>query len=352
MNNYFISLSPSKEDTAWYKAIADVEYFLNSIKFKSIPLKKCKKNMESCLKNNINCCNEDKIKNNGIILFQYPRARLEGLDLFKITEYIKSNYSGYKLTALVHDLDSIRYGNFFVTNALTEVNELNQFDYVIAVNNEMADLLKKQGVFSKILSLNIFDYVLSNKIDDFNSFKNYNIITVAYVGNLKYKKSPFIYQLDKVDLKNININIYGPWLSSEKFHPSENIKYIGSFFADDLANKVNADFGLCWDGDNLDKCEGQIGNYLRYTNLHKASFYLAMGMPIIISKDISTAKFIKDEQVGVLIDSVYDIPNVLNNISNEEYYFLKDNALRLSNRLKNGYFIKKVIHDIEKLITS
>ena len=94
----------------------------------------------------------------------------------------------------------------------------------------------------------------------------------------------------------------------------------------------------------------KIGEYLKYTNPHKTSLYLALGLPVIISADISTASFIKKENVGVVIQSLNDLPDVLNNISNDEYEVLRKNALALSVKLRDGYFIKNVIKEIERSI--
>lgn len=353
MSNYYLALNPGQEYTAWYKAIADIEHFLNSMDFKPIPIKKCVLDMENCLSKNLSY-NEDEntADKTGMIFLQYPRVFFEGLSLYKFTNFIKSNYPNYRLVVLVHDLDSVRYGDFFTSNTLKEVPILNQFDYVIAVNDAMSTLLKEHGVVSNLSSLTLFDYVLSDmKNDDISSNKE-NEATIAYVGNLKYEKSPFIYDLNQVDFENITINLYGPGLLMEKFQSSENVHYMGAYSADDLANKINASFGLCWDGTNLESCRGQIGQYLRYTNPHKASFYLALGLPIIISKDIATAALIENEQAGIIIESLYEVPEILNRITTNEYQSLKDNAIKLSEKLKNGYFIKKVITEIEQSIRS
>ncbi len=344
MNNYYVSLSPEKEYTAYYKSIIDSEYFLNSMNFKPIPIQSCIENMENCLSDYLS-------DNAGIILIQYPRTESEGLSLSKFTDYMKTNYKNYRLVAVVHDLDSVRYGNFFETNDLIEVPGLNEFDYLITVNDAMTSLLKEQGVVSKMYSVTLFDYVLPNikhhKIND-----NKNNMSIAYAGNLQYEKSPFIYDLDKVDFKNIKVNLYGPGLNNDKYNASENINYKGTFPPDDLPNQIKDGFGLCWDGSYIDQCGGKFCEYMRYGNPHKTSLYLAMGIPVIISKDIGASAFVEKEHVGITIETLYDIPKVLNNISDKEYKLLQKNARKISKKLRNGCFIKHVINDIEENIQS
>ncbi len=352
MNNFYISLSPKREDTAWYKAISDVEYFLNSMDFKPIPIQCCINNAENGLQDFLSPeGHQEDQDNTGMILLQYPRILFEGLNLSTFTDYMKINYKNYKLIALVHDLDSIRFGDFSTTNYLAEVSALNQFDYLITVNDAMSSLLKEHGAVPEIYALTIFDYVLENK-KNVKLENNQNNTTIAFAGNLKYEKSQFIYELAKVDFKNIIINLYGPYLNNDQFCPSENIHYKGSFPSDDLPNEINDGFGLCWDGNSLDRCGGKHGEYFKYSNPHKVSLYLAMGIPVIISKDISTFAFIEKEHAGITIDTLYDIPAKLNNISNEEYKLLQENALKISERLRNGYYIKHAINNIEENIQS
>jgi hypothetical protein len=114
MCNFYISFDAEQEYTAWYKAIADVEYFLDSLGFHPIPIKFCRENLSSCLQTYLGV--KEKSDETGIILVQYPRIATEGLDLNRLINLIKSCHKNYRLVALVHDLDSIRFGNFYNTN--------------------------------------------------------------------------------------------------------------------------------------------------------------------------------------------------------------------------------------------
>jgi hypothetical protein len=342
LNKYFVSLNPELEKTAWYKATIDVEYLLTTMNYNPIFVQDLKNNIDKSLSNITN--------EKSVIFLQYPRSYYEGLDLFNFTNYIKKNYSYLKTILLVHDLDSIRYDDFFITNSLREVEEINLFDYIITVNEAMTSLLKKQGVISEIYTLNIFDYIISTK-KSLNKNINTKKITIAYTGNLKHFKSSFIYNLNSIDWGNIEINLYGTGFIKEKIDTSKGqIKYIGEYHPNDLPNIIDADYGLCWDGNSISMCDGKIGKYLQYTNPHKTSFYLSIGIPVIISKDISTATYIKRENVGILIDSLYELPKTLNNISYNDYAKFKDNAVKLSSKLREGYYLKKVLTSIEDSI--
>lgn len=336
MHKYYITFKIRQNYTAWYKSIADSEYFLNSMGFKPIDLTNRIDQMEDYLSEILSHTGA------GIIVLQFPRAQCHGLDFKKFAGFIKNNYSNYKLVAVIHDLDSIRFGNFFTTHILAEVPLLNLFDYLISINDAMTSLLKENNVTAKIYSIGLFDYELKKRPDEISAQP-----TIAFAGNLQVGKSTFIYDLHKMDLKNVKINLYGPYLEKNKFIGSDHVVYKGYFAPDDLASQIHDRFGLCWEGDALDHCSGKFSEYMKYGNPHKTSLYLAMGIPVIISKDIGAAAFVEKENVGILISSLYEISENLNQITDEEYKALRENCMKMSDHLRSGHNIKRVIRQIE-----
>lgn len=342
MENYYVTVNRSAENTAWEKSVADVESFLDSIGFKPVSVQRCVISTETYLPEVLSPGPENK----GILLIQFPRILFDGFNLKWFLGYMKKNFGSYKLVALVHDLDSIRFGDFFATDILAEVPLLNGFDYLITVNDAMLDVLKNHGAVSKLRSMSVFDYAIEN--NQVIRRQDSQTLSVAFAGNLKYSKSQFVYELDKLNLGQIRISLYGPYLDSDKFKPSANVIYRGEFPPEDLPGVMNEDFGLCWDGNRLDCCSGKHGEYFKYSNPHKVSLYLAMGMPVIVSEEISTAKFIKKEHAGIIIRSLYELPEILNNITKSEYQELKNNCSRLSEKLRNGYYLKQAVQSIEQ----
>lgn len=334
LNNFYLSLKVEQDGTAWFKSTIDMEHFLDEMGFHAIPMQCCKQDF-NCLSQYLSPTDKDA----GILLVQSPRTEFEGLDLPEFIRYVREKYGNYKLAAVVHDLDSVRYGDFFVDHDLKEAARLNLFDYLISLNDNMTELLKEQKMTPKIFTLKLFDYVLKDLPGDNPS--------IAFAGNLQFEKSAFLYDLYKVDFKNVKVHLYGPGLEKEKFKASENISYFGSFSPDDLPFVIKDKFGLCWEGNSLDHCGGKFCKYMKYGNPHKTSLYLAMGLPVIISKDIGAAAFVEKEHVGITISSLHEIPERLNQISDLEYKILRKNCLKISSRLRNGYYIKQVIDQIK-----
>ena len=86
-----------------------------------------------------------------------------------------------------------------------------------------------------------------------------------------------------------------------------NINYHGSFGVDEIPSKLTRGFGLVWDGDSLDGCRGQSGQYLRYNNPHKLSLYLSSGLPVVIWTGAAEAGFVREHGVGLCVDSLNDL---------------------------------------------
>src|SRR5699024_6210027 len=91
------------------------------------------------------------------------------------------------------------------------------------------------------------------------------------------KKSKFIYKFPS-ELKKSKVNLYGNGYIGNQI----GLDYKGAFPSDKINSIIKGKYGLIWDGDRIDTCSGNVGNYLRYNNPHKLSMYLVANMPVII----------------------------------------------------------------------
>lgn len=105
--------------------------------------------------------------------------------------------------------------------------------------------------------------------------------------------------------------------------------------------KMEGDYGLVWDGAELNCCAGTVGEYLKYNNPHKVSLYIASEMPIIIWEKAALAKFVKDNNIGITVSSLYELPEVLSKVTKQEYQMYKYNLSRLSADVKNGNILQR-----------
>lgn len=285
-------------------------------------------------KDAINCLNEGDL-----LVIQYPLLNTI-LSLNTIFDKLKNK--NVITILLVHDLDSIRFDN--VSRIRREDKSiLKKSSYIISHNEFMTQKIVKMGNDeNKIVDLKIFDYLHSCKFVNGKAKKDDQIVIA---GNLSYQKSKYIYNLDS--LKN-NFNLYGVgYIESNKI---SNISYSGSYDPDVLPSKLQGSFGLVWDGDSLNSCVGCYGNYLKYNNPHKASLYLASGLPIIVWNKSALSNFVNKNNLGFAVDSLFDIDNIISEISDNEYDKILKNVSSYSVKIKNGYFLKTAIKTIENKV--
>lgn len=260
-----------------------------------------------------------------ILIVQYPITHS------KIIRLLPKN----KTIIFIHDLNSIREARN-VKN-LKEVENLKHFKYIVCHNKFMKKYLIEKGLNeNNIYILEMFDYLCQKK-DNTKSDRFNN--KIVYAGNMQ--KSPFIKQLDENKLK-YSIELYGQGIDTDI---NQKIIYKGVFEPDNLPDEWNGSVGLVWDGnfDESDQNEG-FKNYTRYNNPHKLSCYLAAGLPVIVWKQAAVADFVLENNIGYVISNIYDI----NDIDFSDYMDKKRNVDKISKKVRDGYYTKKVINEIIK----
>lgn len=115
-----------------------------------------------------------------------------------------------------------------------------------------------------------------------------------------------------------------------------------------LPQKLTQNFGLVWDGPDVNSCTGPYGEYMRYNDPHKVSLYLSSGIPVIIWREAALANFIQQNNLGILIDDLTELDKVLDHLSAEEYAAMKENVVNFSGRLRGGHYIKQAMKNISK----
>lgn len=251
------------------------------------------------------------------------------------------------IVAIIHDLELLRMSNddrFSIAGKWRmkreELDEIKMFDKIVVHNIKMKEyILDKCAVDEdKLEVLEIFDYLIDS---DFVPPKQDNYLSCIIAGNLNKNKSGYIYQLpDSPVFELFGVNYEG---NANK----RNINYNGSFLPEELPYHLKGGFGLVWDGDSPNSCCGAWGEYLKYNNPHKTSLYLACGIPVIIWKNAALAEFVQEKNVGIVVNSLFEIDAAINAITDEEYRELKRNATTISKDIRNGFYTKKVLRKMK-----
>lgn len=253
---------------------------------------------------------------NGILLLQYPMKKY-----FTFICYI-AHLRNLKIIALIHDLGAFRSQRLTVAQ---EIARLNCVDYVIAQNQEMSNWLETYGYKGKLGVLEVFDYLSSGQnntkcLNNVGSKKRY---VVNYIGALNRIKNAFLYEMPPY-VKTYDFHVYGGGFSlKEGCIKNPNFVYNGFCASDNLIAFLLGDFGLVWDGDSLDTCSGNLGVYLKYNSPHKTSLYIRCHLPVIIWREAAMAPFIERENIGVVIDSLTELDQLLTKITAEQYNEMK-----------------------------
>lgn len=241
-----------------------------------------------------------------------------------------------KLILLVHDIEMIR--NLFEKNQYKDEFQqmISVTDYYIIHNENMKKWLVEYGIDSnRLIVLGIFDYLNDKATSEKISFDK----SVTIAGNLSREKSPYIYELSKIS--DVKFNLMGiNYLEKEEI---SNIHYLGAFESDEVPHQLSNGFGLVWDGTSIETCDGPTGNYLRYNNPHKLSLYLSSGLPVIVWKESALATFVESQKIGLVISSLYELSDILENITEEQYYEFVSNINGIRMRLKSGYYLKEAV---------
>lgn len=333
-----VKYRPLNNNDAGPKAKKDVEHYLMQEGFEKVDL-------------NLNITTEDQS-----IMSKFKKMKFANIDIPKIVKQYQDceivlqypTYSPYimkklittikeqtnaKLYLLIHDLESVRFFQHDEKFLANEQDMMNAADAIISHNPKMTQWLKQDGVTTPIVDLGIFDYDNPCSLNTEVPVGDY---TIAFAGNLRKGKADF---LQKMSLKH-EFKLFGP--NPAESYPA-NIDYQGQYTPEELPKYLTQNFGLIWDGDSVNECNGMFGEYLKYNNPHKTSLYLSSGLPVIIWKKAALADFVTEHNVGITVNSLNDIDAVLDQLSPEEYQIMKQNTLMLAEKLRDGYFVKNAV---------
>ena len=278
------------------------------------------------------------------LLIQFPMLHHS----FFTTHLVKkSQKRGVKVYLLIHDLEVLRHANMTslplkhrIRMHLQEASFLKTADEIIAHNPIMKSVLVDKGIAeNKIVSLDIFDYLIPNFQEKTGLTKNLPIIVA---GNLAQEKAGYLYSLPE----DPAYNLYG--VGFEESRALANETYFGSFLPDELPAALEGGFGLVWDGDSAETCSGVFGEYLRYNNSHKASLYLAAGFPLVVWKQSALSHFVLENSCGIAVESLHDLSQAIAQLDDKDYQDLLVNAKRIGQKIRNGSYLTNALNKIVK----
>lgn len=274
------------------------------------------------------------VRAKSIVGIQYPLLSINNVFKYFIAV---AKLKNVKFFCIIHDVESLRTGGTDIGKIRLEAKNLNCYDLLIVHNPRMQEWLVNAGVTVPMISLDLFDYLTSAKARRSNDRHQ-----IVYAGNLA--KSTFIYALPA--LNDFTFSIYGPGCNEAKLN--SHVKWNGVYSPEEIVEKMEGGFGLIWDGTEVDRCDEILGNYLNYNNPHKASLYLAAGLPLIAPAASAIGEFILQFQLGIVVESLKDLQQV--KIDATEYNQFAKNVAEFQSRVAVGHYFTSAIKKTEQLL--
>lgn len=298
------------------------------------------------------------LKKGDTLFLQYPMKK------FYYMACSLAKMKGAHVVTVIHDLGAFRRHKLTPEG---ENSRLSKTDFIIAHNPTMRHYLVEHGFKGGIHCLQIFDYLSPHPLPPAQSGTQATGTTtpaqwrIVYAGNLGRWRNEFLYRLEPV-MKGWRLDLYGKGFDpahGDGQHATDTaLAYHGFIDSDDFIATAGGDrqappqFGLVWDGDSLDECTGDWGEYLRINDPHKTSFYLRAGIPVIVWRQAAMAPFIEEQRVGIAIDGISQLTAVLSHITPGDYAQMRRNALDMGRRLNDGYYIKKGLEAAEAYLSA
>lgn len=252
---------------------------------------------------------------NAVVLMQHPfhhkqliRSRI--LHLMKERKHVR-------FISLVHDVEELRGYRYSDYYRCEFDDMLDLADVLIVHNSKMKQWFIRKGVpEERLISLGVFDYLLPFLDLNYPHFSR----KVNIAGNLSLKRSRYLSELAGLEL--VDFILFGPNLD-ETLSDLPNIQYGGNKSPEEITGCLSEGFGLVWDGESVDSCKGPAGEYLKYNNPHKLSLFIVSGMPLIVWRDSALAEFVEKHHIGIVVDSLENLPDVLSKVDAEKYTMMQ-----------------------------
>lgn len=334
--NYFIDLVYYKRTKGKYaassKATSDVSSILNQRKdIEYIPITKSSEHkiwggITTLIKLGLVLW---RLPKESTIYIQYP---LLNIKLFSKLSFLLKKH---KIIAIVHDIPTYRFQKLHKYKP-TEIKLLNIFSGIILHTENMRNRLVIDGLHTTTYILGLFDYLLP-KGQHSKPQKN----SIVFAGALH--KSLFLKELHNVPSQKLHYNLYGAGMPD--IIMNANIHYKGCFLPNDITS-IEGEWGLLWDGNSINTCDGQFGEYLQWIAPHKFSLYIACGLKIIAWEKSAMASLIKKYNIGITITSIQEIERKITSLTEQDITAMEHNVQKLSESIRKGDMLNNVLQKI------
>ncbi len=261
-----------------------------------------------------------RLRHGDLLLVQYPWYPVKDAPLTRYALHLLQ-WKGATTAAFIHDMDSLRY----LTDAAARWSDqelLLHFDRLIAQSARMADYLSSQGVKEDaIINGKLFDCLTDAPIPERTLEPS-----VCVAGDLTRRHSRYLNNLPRAGLQ---------WhLCGEGW--KEKAKRQDIIFHGGKVNELTGAFGLVWGGASTRVVSGEQGAYMMLSSPRVMSLYLTQGMPVIVWKWSAMADFVRENRLGLVVESLDGIPVAIGALTPQAYAEMAAAARSWGERLRRG----------------
>lgn len=206
---------------------------------------------------------------------------------------------------------------------------LRQFDLLIVANEKEADHLRRDGVNVPMISLVICDYWYHGPQRKKQFRKELYYASGRDILELDYHAATPLNVYSAVASDAVQANGSTRWLG---FHPSDAI----------LAS-LSGGFGIVTANNIKESNNEAFKYYTRFNDPTKLSFYWAAGLPVVTTSRTPHAQLIKDRHLGLVVDDLNDIDQILSDMSTADYQTMVAAVAPWQRAVTTGFFIKRAL---------
>jgi hypothetical protein len=271
-----------------------------------------------------------------LLVMQYPYLPARHYRLARFALHML-RWKGITTAAMVHDLPSLQRLDDMNARACDQLI-LPGFDALIVPSERMEAYLRAQGLTMPMHVMDCFDYVTDGPLPVRKKSRK-----LCIAGNLSAEKSGYLKGIGKIPME---WQLYGTSWSGKS---SSRLVYHGAIDANAAPNEMDGSYGIVWDGSEIDRVNGAAGAYQLLSNPRSLSAYLAAGMPVMIWRNAAAAQFVRQHEVGLLVDSLREIPERVRSLTEADYAHLAENARIVGMQLRKGENTRQALLFLEKL---
>lgn len=267
-----------------------------------------------------------------MVLAQMPTWNGIAFDEVFIDKILEKNI---KLAIFIHDFVPLMFeNNFFLMERY--LNTYNKAEIVVVPSNKMGNILLEHGLTAPFIVQDIWDHAINLQNMEVPKFSR----ALQFAGNIT--RFPFV----KNWKSDIPLNVYSQSYGVDTSNLSINLK---GWQTDDQLMRALASggFGLVWSENIENQAERE---YSTMNVSSKFSSYLAAGLPIIVNRGIAKERFVEKYGLGYAVDSLDEAADIVRNIKQDEYDILCKNVQKMSFLVREGFFGRKLLIDIERNI--